>query len=95
MTDTQYKVLIILLVVIGLACPAFMFELTTYLECYYSIGERCERLILLGDDWKDVGIYTRFGLPGIILGAIVPFCLFALAFVMAIGPKGWGPKKDK
>lgn len=55
-------------------------------------GNRIAILVLFGADKSSLfgsafGVYTTEGIPGVLLGLIVPLCLFAAAAFVALGSK--------
>jgi hypothetical protein len=89
MNDNQRKLVIGSLVVIGFALAFVMLEWTTQWGMnstkvwvlYRSPDPRYPTLI---DEW---GIYTRYGVVGIVLGIVAPLCLFATAAFIALGKR--------
>jgi hypothetical protein len=85
MTEAQHKVVIASLVLIGLVLAYVMLDWTS------QFGH---------DDWTPIliiyetydplfhvarwGLYTRYGVIGVILGVVVPLCLFAVASYVAL-----------
>jgi hypothetical protein len=77
MTNAQYKWVIALLVMIGLALAYINLDWTHK----FGYGAWTPSLILfrIGSG----AVYTEYGLKGVILGVVVPLCLFAMAAYMA------------
>jgi hypothetical protein len=85
MTEAQHKVVIASLVVIGLVLAYVMLDWTSQ----FGHGDWTPILIIYEtyDPLFRVarwGLYTRYGVLGVILGVVVPLCLFALAACMAL-----------
>jgi hypothetical protein len=86
MTDAQHKLVIASLVVIGLALAYVMLDWTsqgTEHDGWTPIVILYETLDPLShiEQW---GLYTQHGVIGVILGVVVPLCLFAAAACMAL-----------
>jgi hypothetical protein len=89
MNNTQRWLVVAALVVIGVVLAFLMlewddgwrFNLTRVLIFYEAQDPRYSNLI---DHW---GIYTRYGLAGILLGVVAPLCLFAVAGFIALGAR--------
>jgi len=85
MTDEQYKLVIALLVVTGLALAYNMLDLTSQF-----LHEDWTPILILYLDLDPLGhverwgLYTQHGVTGVILGVVVPLCLFAVATCMAL-----------
>ena len=107
MTDTQSKMLIVLLVVTGLLSIALMLELATSIWEDDVCRLYCKKTLVLSFSERDDGYHDRWGIhspygaAGIMFGVVMPLFLFGLAAIMAVGPRGWAgmrswfrPKKD-
>ena len=85
MTDDQQKFLIAVLVVIGVVLAYFMLDWTSEFRHYdwTPIFIFYEDLDPLGhvEKW---GLYTQYSETGVILGALVPLCLFAVAAYLGL-----------
>jgi hypothetical protein len=85
MTDDQQRFVIAALVVIGLVLAYFMLDWTSEFRHHdwTPIFIFYEDLDPLGhvEKW---GLYTQYSDTGVILGALVPLCLFALAAYLAL-----------
>jgi len=85
MTDDQHKFVIAALTVIGLVLAYFMLDWTSDFRHpdWTPIFIFYENLDPFGhvEKW---GLYTQRGITGVILGAVVPPCLFALAAYLAL-----------
>lgn len=96
MTSTQTKLLVFLLLVIGVTLPFFLLVWGEQTEAVMACGtgEECteETIPVLVDEERH-GLWSPFGLIGILLGIFVPMVLLAGAALFAIGPKGWGVKR--
>jgi hypothetical protein len=77
MTNAQYKWVIALLVMIGLA----LVDINLDWAHRFGYGDWTPSLILFRIG--SAAVYTEYGLKGVILGVIVPLCLFAVAAYMA------------
>ncbi len=98
MTEQQTKLLVIALVVIGVVLAFVMLTLGDRYDAFDACGggPACagvSKPIFVGSE--GVGLYSPYGVKGIILGFILPLCLFALAAFLAVGPKGWGTKEPE
>jgi hypothetical protein len=87
MNDRQRKLVIGALIVIGFALAFVMlqwssqfgYRLTAALVLYRSIDPKYPSVI---EEW---GIYTPYGVVGLVLGVVAPLCLFAAAAFIAFG----------
>jgi len=88
MTDAQRNIVVASLIIIGLVLPFVMLEWRTQYGTptptpvlrFYDTQLADQRVLR----W---GIYTRHGIPGILLGVIAPIGLFALAAFVTVGSK--------
>jgi hypothetical protein len=85
MTDDQHKLVIASLVVIGLVLAYNMLDWTSQFE-----HDDWTPIVILYEDLDPLGhierwgLYTQYGIIGVILGTVVPLCLFAVAACMAL-----------
>jgi hypothetical protein len=93
MNYAQRLLVIVTLVVIGLVL-AFVF-LNWGEGAFSNLGGNRIAIVVFYQASQDrdsmfgsgYGIYTMKGIPGIILGLIIPLCLFAAAAFVALGTK--------
>ena len=83
MTDAQ-KLLVASLVLVGIVLAYNMLDWTSQ----FGHADMTPIIIFYGtyDPLGHIaywGLYTQYGLTGVILGAVVPLCLFAVAAYMA------------
>jgi hypothetical protein len=89
MNNTQRRLVIAALVVIGLVL-AFIF-----LDWGRIAGVSYSRILVFYERpnpyfpnlLDPIGIYTRYGVAGILLGVVAPLCLFAAAAFVALGAR--------
>jgi hypothetical protein len=85
MTDDQHKLVIASLAVVGLVIAYNMLDCTSQFE-----HEDWTPVLILYEDLDPLGhierwgLYTQYGEIGVILGVVVPLCLFAVAAYMAL-----------
>ena len=85
MTDAQAKLVIAVLIGIGLILAYLMLDWTSQLG-----HEGWTPVVILYEDLDPLshieqwGLYTRHGATGVILGMVVPLCLFAAAAYIAV-----------
>jgi hypothetical protein len=79
MNDSQRKLVVLTLILLGLALAVLML--------HWSNLPFADKVIVF---YGTSGIYTWYGMTGIVFGVVVPFCLFFVAACIALGVKGRG-----
>jgi hypothetical protein len=87
MNTNQRLLVIVALVVIGLVLAIVMLDWSdqyrfgaTKVLVFYERPDAQYRNLT-----DEMGIYTRYGVAGIVLGVVAPLCLFAVAAFVALG----------
>ena len=95
MNDSQRSLVVGALVLVGLVLAFVMLEWKAHLE---HPGGDIVPIITFYDEYNPRfpsllyrrGLYTSRGIPGVLLGLVVPICLFAAAAYTALGKRKSG-----
>jgi hypothetical protein len=79
MNDSQRKLVVLTLILLGLALAVLML--------HWSNLPFADKVIVF---YGNSGIYTWHGMTGIVFGVVVPLCLFFVAACIALGAKARG-----
>jgi hypothetical protein len=90
MNDTQRFFVVCALALIGLLIAFLMLD---WGDNYYPVGANWVRVLVVYEEPNPYvptvpyrhGIYTQYGVPGIVLGVMLPLFLFGSAAFVALG----------